>query len=55
MRPTTYYTEEPCPSCGHLLVAVDDGSDLWRAECRACGYAETWDLTGYHQTGGASW
>jgi transcription elongation factor Elf1 len=43
-RPTAYYTEEPCPTCGHPLVLVDDtgSGELARAECRACGHAEDW-------------
>jgi hypothetical protein len=37
-----YQTEEPCPSCGYPLTVADNGEDLPRAECRACGHAEHW-------------
>jgi hypothetical protein len=52
-RETAYHTEEPCPSCGHPLTLIDNGQDLPRAECRACGHAENWLFTDY--TGGDHW
>jgi hypothetical protein len=54
MMPHTsvYYTDEPCPSCGHPMVVADDGTDLARAECRACGHAENWLFSDPWTTGG---
>jgi ribosomal protein S27AE len=45
MRETTWRTDEPCPTCGAELVLVDDGQVVPRAECRACGYGETFGTT----------
>jgi ribosomal protein S27AE len=39
--PTLWTADEPCPDCGTALVLADDGAGL-RAECRSCGYADTW-------------
>jgi transcription elongation factor Elf1 len=36
-------TEEPCPSCDAEMVLLDAGLPVVLAECRACGYRETWD------------
>jgi hypothetical protein len=41
--PATWETDEPCPSCDADLVLVDTGTPVLRAECRACGHAETWN------------
>lgn len=54
-RETVYYTDEPCPSCGHPLVITDNGTDLTRAECRACGHAENWLFGDPWTTGGDRW
>jgi transcription elongation factor Elf1 len=54
-RETVYYTDEPCPSCGHPLVITDSGTDLTRAECRACGHAENWLFGDPWTTGGDRW
>jgi hypothetical protein len=35
-------TDDPCPACGTTLVLLDDGGPGLRAECRSCGYADTW-------------
>jgi hypothetical protein len=45
-------TDEPCPVCGtglFVLFVLDDGQDM-TAECRLCGYADTW--TGDETDGG---
>ena len=34
-------TDEPCPVCGTGLIVLDDGTDL-AAECRLCGWSDTW-------------
>ena len=44
-RPTAWRTDEPCPSCGNDLTVVDSGGPTMRAECRLCGYAETWEAS----------
>jgi hypothetical protein len=54
-RETVYYTDEPCPSCGHPLIVADNGTDLARAECRACGHAENWLFSDPWTTGGDHW
>jgi ribosomal protein S27AE len=38
---TLWAADEPCPDCGTALVLADDGTTA-RAECRACGHADTW-------------
>jgi ribosomal protein S27AE len=40
--PTTWATDEPCPSCGTTLTLADDGDARMVVECRCCGYADTW-------------
>jgi len=42
-HPATWTTDEPCPSCETEMVLIDTGTAVLRAECRACGHAETWD------------
>ena len=38
---TEWRTDEPCPVCGTGLIVLDDGTNL-AAECRLCGWADTW-------------
>ena len=38
---TAWRTDEPCPVCATGLIMLDDGSSI-RAECRLCGWADTW-------------
>ena len=42
-RQATWCTDEECPSCDAEMVLLDDGGPLALAECRSCGYRETWD------------
>ena len=39
---TAWRTDEPCPVCATGLIMHDDGSFPVRAECRLCGWADTW-------------
>ena len=57
---TAWATDEPCPSCDAEMVLLDVGLPLALAECRACGYRETWesadrDNTDHETTGGDNW
>jgi hypothetical protein len=45
---TASRTDEPCPVCGTGLIVLDDGTDL-AAECRLCGWADTWTEGGEEQ------
>jgi uncharacterized Zn finger protein len=54
-REDAWQTEEPCPSCGAELVLLDDGLPEALAECRACGYRETWDIANPDTRGGDNW
>ena len=47
---TAWRTDEPCPVCATGLIMHDDGSSPLRAECRLCGWADTW--TGDDADGG---
>ncbi len=47
---TAWRTDEPCPVCATGLIMTDDGSSVLRAECRLCGWADTW--TGDEADGG---
>ena len=47
---TAWRTDEPCPVCAAGLIVVDDGGTVARAECRLCGYTDTW--TGQDRAGG---
>ena len=47
---TAWRTDEPCPVCATGLIMLDDGSSVQRAECRLCGWADTW--TGDEADGG---
>jgi len=38
-------TDEPCPVCAAGLFLVGHGEPMQIAECRLCGWSETWDLT----------
>jgi hypothetical protein len=38
---TAWRTDDPCPVCATGLILLGDGGIL-RAECRLCGYADTW-------------
>jgi ribosomal protein S27AE len=49
--PTDWFTDEPCPVCGAGLILTGHGEPVQVAECRACGYADTWEL-GDDETGG---
>ena len=51
----TWATEEPCPSCGAEMVLLDEGLPVALAECRACGYRETWNGTADDTTRGDNW
>jgi hypothetical protein len=55
MPRTAWHTDEPCPSCGAGMVLLDDGLPLLLAECRACGYRETWDSADHRTIGGDHW
>ena len=46
---TAWRTDEPCPVCATGLIMPDDGARV-RAECRLCGWADTW--TGDDPDGG---
>ena len=39
---TAWRTDEPCPVCATGLILHDDGSTSIRAECRLCGWSDTW-------------
>ena len=47
---TAWRTDEPCPVCATGLILHDDGTSPPRAECRLCGWSDTW--TGDHADGG---
>ena len=47
---TVWRTDEPCPVCATGLILHDDGTSPAWAECRLCGWADTW--TGDHPDGG---
>ena len=47
---TLWETDDPCPSCGTTLTLAEDCSPVQRAECRSCGWADTW--TSDHPAGG---
>ena len=47
---TAWRTDEPCPVCATGLILHDDGTTPPRAECRLCGWSDTW--TGDHAGGG---
>ena len=47
---TAWRTDEPCPVCAIGLILHDDGTSPPRAECRLCGWSDTW--TGDHADGG---
>ena len=47
---TSWRTDEPCPVCATGLILLDDGASAPRAECRLCGWSDTW--TGDHAAGG---
>ena len=42
---TVWRTDEPCPVCAAGLFIVGYGKPVQVAECRLCGWSETWDLT----------
>jgi hypothetical protein len=37
------------------MVLLDNGLPVALAECRACGYRETWDSTTPDTSGGDNW
>ena len=39
---TAWRTDEPCAVCANGLIMHDDGTTPLRAECRLCGWADTW-------------
>ena len=47
---TAWRTDEPCPVCATGLILHDDGAIPPWAECRLCGWADTW--TGDDPDGG---
>ena len=47
---TAWRTDEPCPVCATGLILHDDGTSPAWAECRLCGWADTW--TGDEPDGG---
>jgi len=47
---TAWRTDEPCPVCATGLIMLDNGGPVLRAECRLCGWADTW--TGDEADGG---
>jgi tRNA(Arg) A34 adenosine deaminase TadA len=48
---TVWRTDEPCPVCAAGLFIVGYGRPVQVAECRLCGWSETWDLTDDTDTG----
>ena len=38
---TAWRTDEPCPVCATGLLLLD-GVEKLRAECRLCGWSDTW-------------
>jgi uncharacterized Zn finger protein len=54
-RQEAWLTDEPCPSCGAEMVLLHEGLPQAIAECRACGYRETWDGLAPETTGGDNW
>ena len=54
-REDAWRTEEPCPSCGAEMVLLDDRLPEALAECRSCGYRETWDTTNPETGEGDDW
>jgi len=46
---TAWRPDDPCPVCAAGLTLLDDGRTQ-RAECRLCGYTDTW--TGQDRAGG---
>ena len=49
-RVTAWRTDEPCPVCATGLILHDDGRPRLWAECRLCGWSDTW--TGDDPDGG---
>ena len=47
---TAWRTDEPCPICATGLILHDDGTSPPWAECRLCGWSDTW--TGDDPDGG---
>jgi hypothetical protein len=47
---TAWRTDEPCPVCATGLIMQDNGGPVLRAECRLCGWSDTW--TGDDPDGG---
>jgi hypothetical protein len=47
---TAWRTDEPCPVCATGLIMHDNGTSPPRAECRLCGWSDTW--TGDDPDGG---
>jgi hypothetical protein len=43
-RPITWRTDEQCPVCAAGLFLLGHGQPVQVAECRLCGWSETWDL-----------
>jgi Zn ribbon nucleic-acid-binding protein len=39
---TAWATDDPCPACGTSLTLLDSDGGREVAECRSCGYADTW-------------
>ena len=39
---TAWRTDEPCPVCATGLILHDDGTSPAWAECRLCGWSDTW-------------
>jgi uncharacterized Zn finger protein len=54
-RDNAWQTDEPCPSCGAEMVLLDDGLPEALAECRSCGYRETWQDGRPEASGGDHW
>jgi transcription elongation factor Elf1 len=54
-RENAWQTDEPCPSCGAEMVLLDDGLPEALAECRSCGYRETWQDGRPGTSGGDNW
>jgi ribosomal protein S27AE len=44
-EPIVWRTDEPCPVCAAGLFIVGHRQPIQVAECRLCGWSETWDLT----------
>jgi hypothetical protein len=52
-QPAEWRTDEPCPDCGAGLVLLGHGGPVQVAECRACGYFDSWEFADEESAGDA--